>query len=159
MRRGIDLFIHQVHVELALVPVVVSFGSESKEAGGDDFFRLITFVFKFHEIPGELLLEEQVIGFVLFEGFDHVVAVAPGVGIKDPPAEGADSVSAIGIAIAELAERLDDGLAFVGLACSETVATDTGATSPIMPTSPICAVGTGAAPTAAEGEPLSVRTS
>jgi hypothetical protein len=40
-------------------------------------------VFILHEVARDLLFEELVIGFVVVEGLDDVVAVTPGIGVGD----------------------------------------------------------------------------
>lgn len=80
--HGVDLFIHQVHGELAPIPLVVAFATDGEEAGGDDFFCLIVLVLKLHQVACELLLEKQVIGFVAIEGLNDVVPVTPGMRVE-----------------------------------------------------------------------------
>ena len=82
---GIDLFVDHLHLEDLLVALVENFRTESEEAGGGETFlacgiRGAGFV---EEIAGQLLADELVVGLVLVEGGDHVVAVAPGMGIGE----------------------------------------------------------------------------
>jgi len=64
-----------LHPGVALVPLV---DAEAQEGGGDEGVGIV----RGELVGGELLADELVVGFVLVERADHVVAIHPGLGTE-----------------------------------------------------------------------------
>ncbi len=60
------------------IPRVAFVGVVAVEAGGDARLGIVGP----HLVAGDLLLHEAVVGLVVVEGVDHVVAIAPGIGTR-----------------------------------------------------------------------------
>ena len=69
--------VHQVLLTVALVEVLAAHG---QEAGGHQPVPLVDRGLFRQQVAGDLLSDELVIGLVVIEGINHVVAVAPGEG-------------------------------------------------------------------------------
>ena len=83
LRHGVDLFIDEVHGELAAVALVVALGPDGEEARSNDLLALLALVLILQEVTSNLLLDELVIGLVFIEGLNDVVAIAPGMRVED----------------------------------------------------------------------------
>ena len=83
LAHGIDLLVHQVHLELAGIAFVESLGSHGQKARGDEMLLPIGIRLDVQHIPGDLFPNEFVVGLVRVEGIEYVVAVAPGMRVGD----------------------------------------------------------------------------
>ena len=92
--EGVELFVDDVELLFLAVGFGEDFGAEGEEAGGGEGVFAGGLFVGGEEVAGELLDEELVVGFVVVEGADDVVAVAPGVAVGDV------FVHAVGVGVA-----------------------------------------------------------
>ena len=81
----VDLIVHDLHTE-SHPTRIMSFSTERQHAGRNQscFTILGCFVRRFrHEIAGQLFSYKQIVRLVVIERRDHVVAVGPGVRIRE----------------------------------------------------------------------------
>ena len=76
---GFELFVDDVHAEEAFVLLFVVGGAEGEEGGGGELAAALGGVGGGEEVAGDVFGDELVEGGVGVEGFDDVVAEAPGV--------------------------------------------------------------------------------
>ncbi len=79
LRHGVDLLIGEIEGELARIGFVDALGSQRQKPGGDELFGALRVIFRGQQIARQLLAQELVIGLVLVERLDDVVAIPPGV--------------------------------------------------------------------------------
>ena len=80
-RRDVHLLVVDVVEHLRLVLLRDRFGTQGQKAGGHNTAPVGTAIGRANQVAGNLLANELVIRQVVIEGFDDVVAIAPGVGI------------------------------------------------------------------------------
>ena len=83
LAHGIDLLIHQVHLELARIALVESLGSHGQETRGNKMLLPLTIGLDLQHVPGDLFPDEFVVGLVRVEGIKDIVAVTPRVRVGD----------------------------------------------------------------------------
>ena len=83
LRHGVDLLVGEVHLELGAAARVVALGANGEIARRDQLFGALGVVARLHEVARDLLDKEAVVGLVLVEARDDIVAVAPRVRIED----------------------------------------------------------------------------
>src|SRR5262249_5945842 len=74
-----------IHEKADLETLVDILGTQRQKAGRDPLFVLLPWRRRRKEITGDLLDEEAVIGLVVVERVDDIVAIAPGLRIRDVP--------------------------------------------------------------------------
>ena len=80
---GVELLVGEVHLKLGISPRIVAFGADGEVTGGNKIFTALDVIGRGKQVAGDLLGEEAVVGLVFVEGLDDIVAVAPGVRVKD----------------------------------------------------------------------------
>ena len=83
LAHGVDLLVHQVHLELARIAFVESLGAHGQKSRGDEMFLPNVIRLGGQHVPGDLFPNEFVVGLVRVEGIEDVVAVAPGMRVGD----------------------------------------------------------------------------
>ena len=83
LRHGVDLLVHDVHLELEPVALGVRLRSDGEESGGHEQFRPLTVVAGREAVPRDLLQRELVEGHVGVQGPDHVVPIPPGMRVGE----------------------------------------------------------------------------
>ena len=81
--QGVDLLVDHVRQELTGILLVVVLHTDREEPGGDQVFLPLPVRFDRQQIAGDLLGDKAVVGRVVVEGIDDVVAVPPGMRIAD----------------------------------------------------------------------------
>ena len=92
--EGIDLLIDGVEPQLFLVPLGQHLGAEGEKGRADELPAPGLVIGRGHEVAGDLLADEFVVGLVAVEGVDDVVPIPPGL------VKGVVAVPAVRIGIA-----------------------------------------------------------
>ena len=87
LAERVELLVDDVHLELLLVLLLEVGVAEHEEGRRDQLAAPLLQVRRREEVPRDLLADETVVGPVVLERLDHVVAVAPGL-LHDEAAEG-----------------------------------------------------------------------
>ena len=77
---GVDLFIDELHPKEFVILEFVVESSEDEVAAANELVVSLFDRIVFEDVSGEVLENELVVGLVLVEGVDDVVAEAPGIG-------------------------------------------------------------------------------
>ena len=77
---GVDLFINVIHHKSDFESLIDIFHTECQEARRDQLLGLFRRRIRGQQVPGNLLTQKLVVGFVTRKSVNHIVAIPPRMG-------------------------------------------------------------------------------
>ena len=82
-RDGINLLVDVVHGETHLEPLIHVLDTQCEKTRRHILFNLLLRRTRGQQVPGDLFANELVIGLIAVERIDDIVAVTPGMGVRN----------------------------------------------------------------------------